>query len=207
MARARAETVAASPRDMLSKRSRCPRNVALGVTPSLRASPSALGVAEQSLTAHSVPSSAGRLRHSAAGCAPSGLPCRAGAATAGVPTLSTLNAGPSTPRRPLRCPPPQAGGRGSGFGSGGGATSHSQGRIATEVRTPEGPIHWGCYLSRRSTLEVGLRGWLGWSGGRLLWGVCLWLGRRRQWRVPVAVTGRWGQDRPGTSRAQVANRA
>ncbi|PNH10845.1 hypothetical protein TSOC_002346 [Tetrabaena socialis] len=33
-------------------------------------------------------------------------------------------------------------------------SSGSQGRIASEVRTPNGPIKWGCYLSTRSTLEA-----------------------------------------------------
>ncbi|GLI65399.1 hypothetical protein VaNZ11_008955 [Volvox africanus] len=37
-----------------------------------------------------------------------------------------------------------------GSGGGGGA---SQARVASEVRTPNGSIKWGCYLSRRSTLE------------------------------------------------------
>lgn len=42
-------------------------------------------------------------------------------------------------------PPPQA--------STNGAT---QARIASEVRTPNGTIKWGSYLSKRSTLEVRL---------------------------------------------------
>lgn len=49
------------------------------------------------------------------------------------------------------CHLPKAVGGGAG---GAGGSGSSQGRIASEVRTPNGSIKWGCYLSRRSTLEV-----------------------------------------------------
>jgi hypothetical protein len=178
MARARAQSSAAASRSrsaMTSKRTGCHRNAALGAAASgLRAPASgACSVAEASSRSVQAArgvraSSAGHLAFGATGCTSARPLCRAGPATAGVPALPTAapaapplrGAGPcagTTARHLLRCPPPQAGGRG-GFGGGSGGAA-SQGRIATEVRTPEGPIHWGCYLSRRSTLEVGRAGY------------------------------------------------